>query len=69
MLREKECNLKPRIYKVGYLIVYVDGTVKEKEECYKADSQGDATHKWMQQFSFNPYVKFVRCTEVPIQWN
>lgn len=69
MLREKECNLKPRIYKVEYLTVYVDSTISGKEVYYEADSQGDATHKWMKEFSFNPYVKFIRCTEVPIQWN
>lgn len=69
MLREKECHLKPRIYKVEYLKTYVDGTFSVTQECYEAESTSDATHKWLEQYSFNPYVKFIRCTEVPIQWN
>ncbi|ALO80853.1 hypothetical protein [Enterococcus phage vB_EfaP_IME195] len=68
MLREKECNLKPRIYKVEYLRCYND-LVHGLEKYYKAETSSDATHKWLSEYQNDSDVKFIRCTEVPIQWN
>lgn len=68
MLREKECNLKPRIYKVDY-ILNVDGLVDEREIYFEAESNSEAIHKWVRYFHLEPYVSFVCCTEVSIQWN
>lgn len=68
MLREKECNLKPRIYKVEYLIV-LNHLVDEKEVYYKAESQAHAIQKWVDEYGNIITNAFVRCTEVPIQWN
>lgn len=68
MLREKECNLKPRIYKVVY-ILNVDGLVEEREIYFEAETSNDAKHKWLKYFHLDPYVIYVKCTEVTIQWN
>lgn len=68
MLREKECNLKPRIYKVEYLRCSND-LVHGLEKYYKAETSMDAIHKWLADYQKDIDVKFVRCTEVPIQWN
>lgn len=68
MLREKECNLKPRIYKVEYIKV-VDNLVDEKEIYYEAESQTHAIQKWCNEYNSLINNAFVRCTEVPIQWN
>lgn len=69
MLREKECNLKPRIYKVDYLLIYDNDTVEGNSLYYEGESTSDAQHKWLDIYKDYPFVKFVRCTEVPIQWN
>lgn len=68
MLREKECNLKPRIYKVDY-ILNVDGLVEEREIYFESETSNDAKQKWLKYFHLDPYVSYVRCVEVPIQWS
>lgn len=68
MLREKECNLKPRIYKVEYIKVF-DNLVDEREVYYEAESQAHAIQKWASEYNSLITNAFVRCTEVPIQWN
>lgn len=68
MIREKECNLKQRIYKVEY-ILNVDGLVDEREIYFEAETNSEATNKWVRYFHLDPYASFVRCTEVSIQWN
>lgn len=68
MLREKECNLKPRIYKVDF-IRNVEGMIDYHEKHYEAESTSDATHKWLSEYQNDIKAKIVRCTEVPIQWN
>ncbi|URG13556.1 hypothetical protein EFN13_17 [Enterococcus phage N13] len=69
MLREKECHLKPRIYKVDFLLFYNNGTIEEKSEYYEGESTSDVQHKWLDMYNLCSFVKFVRCTEVFIQWN
>lgn len=68
MLREKEWNLKPRIYKVSY-ILNVDGLVEEREIYFEAETSNDANHKWLKYFHLDPYVIYVKCSEVQIQWS
>lgn len=69
MLREKECNLKPRIYKVEYIKVFDRLTIENKEVYYEAESQNHAIQKWVSEYNNIITSAFVRCTEVPIQWN
>lgn len=66
MLREKECNLKPRIYKVEYIKVF-NNLVDEKEVYYEAESQARAINRWVIEYGDVMTNAFVRCTEVPIQ--
>lgn len=68
MLREKELNLNPRIYKVDF-IENVNGMIEYHEKYYKADSTNDATHKWLSEYQNNVCMKIVRCVEVLVQWN
>lgn len=68
MLREKECHLKPRIYKVEYIRV-LNSLVDEREVYYEAESQAHAIQKWSNEYKDIITNAFVRCTEVPIQWN
>lgn len=69
MLREKECNLKKRIYKVEYIKVFDRLTIENKEVYYEAESQAHAIQKWVSEYNTLINIAFVRCTEVPIQWN
>lgn len=68
MLREKECNSKSRIYKVEY-ILNIDGLVENRDIYFEAETSNDAKQKWLRCFHLDPYVSYVRCTEVTIQWN
>jgi hypothetical protein len=68
MLREKDCHLKTRIYKVDYLKVF-NHLVHEEEVYYEAESQAHAIQKWVNEHGDIITNAFVRCTEVPIQWN
>lgn len=68
MLREKECNLKPRIYKVEYLEI-IDSFVEEKRVYYEAETIDDAKNKWLSEYQNEISFYYVRCTEVQIQWN
>lgn len=69
MLREKECNSKPRIYKVEYIKVFDRLTIENKEVYYEAESQAHAIQKWSSEYNSLINNAFVRCTEVQIKWN